>query len=186
MDDNAIIELFYNRSEQAIEEVSAKYGPAIKRIAYKIVGNKQDTEECENDTYLAAWERIPPESPNPLAAYLFRITRNIATKRYHANTAFKRNNTYELAIDELDELIRGNTYDPVTEFQAKELSKTIETFLHTLNKEDRFMFMRRYWYFDSVTEIASQMHWKPHRVTVRLSRIRGCLQQYLQKEGMIS
>lgn len=186
MDDNAIIELFYERSEQAIKEVSAKYGSSIKRIAYKIVGNKQDMEECENDTYLAAWTRIPPEFPNPLAAYLFRITRNIAIKRYHANTTLKRNNTYDLALDELDELIQGSTYDPVAEFQAKELSKTIEAFLYTLNKEDRFMFMRRYWHFDSVTEIASQMHWKSHRVTVRLSRIRDCLQKYLQKEGMMS
>lgn len=186
MDDNAIIELFFKRSEQAIEEVRVKYGSSIRKMAYKIVGNKQDMEECENDTYLAAWTRIPPESPNPLAVYLLRITRNIAAKRYHANTALKRNNAYDLAIDELDEMIPGNTNDPIEEFQVKELSKAIEAFLYTLKKEDLIMFMRRYWYFDSVTEIASQMHWNSHRVTVRLSRIRVCLQKYLQKEGMIS
>ncbi len=186
MDDTRIIELFYERSEHAIEEVSVKYGSSIRRIAYNIVSNMQDVEECENDTYLAAWNQIPPEKPNPLAAYLFRITRNLAINRFHANTALKRNNTYDLALDELDELIPGKTNDPAAEYQVKELSKAIENFLYTLNKEDRYMFMRRYWYFDPVTEIASQLHCKPHRVTVRLSRIRIRLQKYLQKEGMMS
>lgn len=186
MDDTKIIELFFERSGQAIEELSVKYGASIRRIAYNIVSNMQDAEECENDTYLAAWNRIPPEKPEPLAAYLFRITRNLAIKRYHANTAAKRNSTYDLALDELDELIPGKSDDPAAEYSVKELSEAIESFLYTLDKEDRYMFMRRYWYFDSVADIASQMHCKAHRVTVRLSRIRMRLQKYLQKEGMMS
>lgn len=186
MEDTNIIELFFERSEQAITEVSEKYGSSIRRIAYKIVNNMQDTEECENDTYLAAWNKIPPERPDYLGAYLYRICRNLAIKRYHTNTAEKRNNAYDLALDELDELIKGNMRNPEEEYMANELSKAIEAFLYSLDKDDRYIFMRRYWHFDSVSEIATQMNYRPHRVTVKLSRIRKRLQKYLKKEGMLS
>lgn len=186
MEDTQIIELFYARSEQAIKEVNAKYGTSIRRIAYKIVNNIQDVEECENDTYLAAWNQIPPESPKPLAAYLYRIVRNLAVKRYQSNTAAKRNNTLDLALDELYEVIPSRSGDPATEYQTHELTKKIEEFLYTLDKEERYLFMRRYWHFDSVSEIAVQMHWRPNRVSVRLSRIRNRLHKFLQKEGMMS
>lgn len=186
MDDSKIVDLFYERSEQAICETRAKYAATIRGIAYNILQNRQDMEECENDTYLAAWNRIPPEKPDPLSAYLFRITRNLAIKRYRANTAARRNNAYDLALEELEEIIGGSGGDPADEYVTKELTAALERFLSEIDKEDRILFMCRYWYFDSVADIAAQLCWKPHRVSVRLSRIRIRLRNFLQKEGMLS
>lgn len=103
LEDVKIIELFFARTEQAIAELAAKYGSTCKRIANNILKCEPDAEECVNDTYLAAWNAIPPERPDPLRTYIFRITRNIATAKYHANTALKRNSYYDVALDELEE-----------------------------------------------------------------------------------
>lgn len=105
LEDVKIIELFFARTEQAIAELAAKYGSTCKRIANNILKCEPDAEECVNDTYLAAWNAIPPERPDPLRTYIFRITRNIATAKYHANTALKRNSYYDVALDELEECL---------------------------------------------------------------------------------
>lgn len=186
MDDKMILNLFFERSEQAITETRKKYSTIIRRTAFHILNNFQDTEECESDTYLAAWNRIPPESPDPLAAYLCRISRNLALKRYAANTALRRNSSFNIALHELEELIPEKCESPASEYEVKELTNAIEAFLDTLSSDDRILFVRRYWFSDSVKDLAASMQVSPHRVTVKLSRIRARLQKYLMKEGLMS
>lgn len=186
MDDKKIIALFFERSEQAITETRNKYSTVIRRTAFHILNNFQDTEECENDTYLAAWNQIPPESPDPLAAYLCRISRNLALNRYHANTSRKRNGSYDLALSELEEIVPEKDGGPASAYEVKELTKAIEAFLDTLSSDDRKLFVRRYYFAYSVKDIAANIQQSPHRVTVKLSRIRSRLQKYLMKEGLMS
>lgn len=186
MDDKVIISLFFERSEQAITETRTKYSTIIRRTAFHILNNFQDTEECENDTYLAAWNHIPPESPDPLGAYLCRISRNLALKRYYANTAIKRNGAYDLALSELEEVVPEKDGSPASAYEVKELTIAIEAFLDTLSDDDRKLFVRRYWFSYSAKDIAANMQISPHRVTVKLSRIRARLQKYLMKEGLMS
>ena len=151
MTDAQIIDLFFERSEQAIEELAKKHGGAVSRIAYNILGNRQDAEECVNDTWLGTW---------------------------------KRNSQYDLALEELAECIpnRDNVEDT---YGAKELAAAISRFLDTLEYSDKFVFMRRYWYADSLTDIAEMSGLRYKTVSVRLSRIKGRLKQYLMKEGLL-
>lgn len=186
MDDKMIITLFFERSEQAITETRSKYSTVIRRTAFHILNDFQDTEECENDTYLAAWNHIPPEAPDPLAAYLCRISRNLALNRYHANTARKRNSSYDLALDEMEEVISVRDDSPDSAYEVKELTRAIEAFLDTVSSDDRRLFVQRYWLGYPVKELAGNRRQSPHRVTVRLSRIRARLQKYLMKEGLMS
>ena len=184
LEDRLIIALFYERSEQAISELTVKYGAAVKKIAANILNNPLDVEECVNDTYLGVWNTIPPQNPNPLMTYVCKIARNLAINKYRANTAQKRNSSYDTALDELEESIPA--LDSVeSEMDARELSAAISAFLDTLLYEDRFMFVRRYWYADSVSDIAAMMQTGSHRVSVRLLRTRKKLQDYLTKEGLL-
>lgn len=182
LEDSRIIKLFYERSEQAITELSAKYGALYHKIAENILNNPSDAEECVNDAYLGVWNTIPPKKPDPLLAYVCRIVRNISITRYHANTALKRNSVYDVALDELEDCL-GSGSDVEEELSVKELSRLIDRFLYTLDQENRIMFVRRYWYADSIADIARRMKLSDNSVSVRLSRIRGKLKQYLRKEG---
>ena len=184
MEDSAIIALFYERSEQALEELNRKYGAAVRRTAARILPSRQDVEECVNDTWLGVWNSIPPQKPDPLAAYVCRIARNLAVNRYHANKARRRNGDYDLALDELEECIPSGM-SVETELEAKELTEAINRFLDGLNPEDRFLFVRRYWYADSVNELAALTHSRAGRVSVRLFRIREKLRLSLTKEGLL-
>ena len=133
LEDSKIIELFFARVEQAIIELSAKYGTICGRIAKNILKNNLDAEECVNDAYLAAWNTIPPQKPDPLRAYIFRIVRNIAIAKYHANTSKKRNSYYDVALEELEScLIASNAVEQ--EIEADELSRKIDSFLAVLDK----------------------------------------------------
>ena len=184
MTDTEIINLFFERSEQAIDELAKKHGNAVARVARNILGNEQDTEECVNDTYLGTWNAIPPHRPSPLRTFVCKIARNLATKKYHANTAAIRNSQYDLALDDLEEILADN--NSVEEaYEAKELRAAINGFLATLNPSDRFLFMRRYWYSDPVKDIAKMAHSTTNSVTVRLFRIREKLRHYLVKEGLL-
>ena len=184
MTDTEIINLFFERSEQAIDELAKKHGSAVARVARNILGNGQDTEECVNDTYLGAWNAIPPQKPSPLRTFVCKIARNLATKKYHANTAEKRNSQYDLALDELEEYLADNS--GVEEaYEAKELRSAINGFLATLTPSDRFLFLRRYWYSDPVKDIAEMAHSTTNSVAVRLFRIREKLRHYLEKEGLL-
>ena len=184
MTDTEIINLFFERSEQAIDELAKKHGNAVARVARNILGNEQDTEECVNDTYLGAWNAIPPHRPSPLRTFVCKIARNLATKKYHSNTAVIRNSQYDLALDDLEEILAdSNSVEEA--YEAKELRAAINGFLATLNPSDRFLFMRRYWYSDPVKDIAKMAHSTTNSVTVRLFRIREKLRHYLVKEGLL-
>ena len=183
LDDRKIIELFFERSEQAIVELSNKYGSVCTKVAFNILNNKQDTEECVNDTYLGTWNTVPPQNPNPLLSYVCRIVRNLAIKRYHANTAAKRNSIYDVALDELE-----NCFPSVAsveyEFSAMETARMIDAFLETLDQKNRIMFVRRYWHSDSIDDLAKLFYTSNHNISVRLSRTREKLKKYLIKEGV--
>ena len=184
MTDTEIINLFFERSEQAIEELAKKHGSAVAKVARNILGNAQDTEECVNDTYLGAWNAIPPHRPDPLRTFVCKIARNLAAKKYHSNTAAIRNSQYDLALDELEEFLSGG--DVVEDaYAAQELEEAINGFIAGLDYTDRFIFMRRYWYSDTVRDIAKMAHSTSNSVTVRLFRIREKLKDYLEKEGLL-
>lgn len=156
MEDSKIIELFFERSEQAIAELSYKYGGVCRKIAFNILNNLQDVEECVNDTYLGAWNSIPPQNPNPLVTYICKITRNIALKKYRYNTAKRRNGFYDISLSELEECIPSVPQD-ISSCTEEELTKTIEKFLDTLDRKSRVMFIKRYWYAESVKAIAGEL-----------------------------
>ncbi len=184
MEDSLIIELFNERSEQAIVELTEKYGRSAERTAANILKDHSDVEECMNDANLAVWNSIPPEKPGILKAYYTAVTRNTALSRYRSNTAKKRNSIYDTALDELEECLAAKD-DPFADVEAKELSAAINSFLKKLSREDRQMFVCRYWLSDTIDEIASKMHCKSSRVSVRLFRTREKLRTYLIKEGLI-
>lgn len=183
MDDSKIVKLLFERSEQAITELSVKYGAACARIAENILGTACDAEECVNDAYLAVWNTVPPQNPDPLSSYLFRITRNTALKRYRANTAKKRNSHFDIALDELAECVpAAGTVEE--EFAANELSRLINEFLAGLDKQSRALFVRRFWYGDGIALLARDFGISEHNVSVRISRIKAKLKRFLTKEGV--
>ena len=184
MTDAEIIRLFFERSEQAIEELAKAHGSAAARVARNILGSERDAEECLNDTYLAVWNAIPPQEPAPLRTFVCRIARNLAAAKYHANTAKKRNSRYDAALDELEECLSdgGSVEDA---YDAKELSEAINAFLAALSYSDRFLFVRRYWYSDSVQNIAALTGSTANSVAVRLYRLREKLRHHLIKEGLL-
>ncbi len=184
MDDNQILELYGARSEQAIRETDRKYGAPVRRVARNILGDEQEAEECVNDTWLAAWNNIPPRRPDPLLTWLCRVARNSALARRRASLAQKRNSSFDLALDELEEVLAAPG-SPERDYEARELAAAVNGFLAGLSQEDRFAFLRRYWYGDPVKLVAAKLGWGEHRVSVRLSRIRKNLRIYLEKEGLL-
>jgi len=183
LEDSKIIDLFYERSEQAIVELSKKYNSVFTKVADNILNDVRDTEECVNDAYLGAWNTIPPQNPNPLLSYVCRIVRNLAIKKYHANTAAKRNSIYDVSLNELENCFPAST-SVEDEFHANELALVIDRFLETLDQENRILFVRRYWYSDSIGDIAALFHTSSHNISVRLSRTRGKLKKYLIRNGV--
>ncbi len=182
MEDSEIIRLFFERSEQAIEELQRKYGSALRKTAANILPDPLDVEECVSDACLQAWNSIPPQRPDPLSAYVCRIVRNLAINRYHSGRAKKRGSGYDLVLEEMEECIPSGM-SVETELEAKELTSAINRFLDTLSREDRFLFVRRYWYADAVSQLAAMTGGSPNRVSLRLWRIREKLRKMLKKEG---
>lgn len=185
MKDSEIVALFYERSEQAIAELDKSYGALVRRILSNILGNPQDTEECANDTYMELWRTIPPRKPENLGAFACSTARNIGISRYRANSAMKRNSHYDTALDELEGILYSQE-NVEAEFDAQELALYVNSFLGSLTYDDRYIFVRRYWYSDTVSDIAASLGVSPHAVSVRLFRVRGKLKKYLRKEGLIS
>lgn len=184
MDDNQIVALFYARSEQAIVELSNKYGKLCISIAQNILNDTLDAEECVNDAYLGAWNTIPPQKPNPLSTYICRIVRNLSIAKYHANSAQKRNSHYDVALDELENCLSS----PATvesALSARELPRLLDRFLDSLDVHTRVIFVRRYWYGDSIQDIAAKCRLRSNSVSVKLSRTRDKLRKFLSKEGYI-
>ena len=185
MKDHEIIALFFERSERAITELINNYGAAIKNVASNILKDAQDAEEAVSDTYLTVWNRIPPAKPKYLGAYSCRIARNLSLKRFYANTAQKRNSYYDVALDELEETVPAlSTVESL--YDAKELTQYLNQFVKELSRDDRYIFMRRYWYGDKIGDIAEKLNIPDNKASVRLFRIRKKLQDYLKKEGMIA
>ncbi len=185
MDDKQIIELYNERSETAISETANKYGRYCYHIAYNILYNAQDSEECVNDTYLKTWETIPPQCPNKLSVFLGKITRNLALNRYKYYTREKRGGGQTfLALDELSECIPAvdNTEQATDE---QELIDVLNRFLRSLPTEKRIIFLRRYWYLSSIKEIADDFGISESKVKMTLLRTRNALQQVLEKEGIV-
>ena len=183
MEDEKIIELFFERSEQGIRELDIKYGKICHKLSYNIVNSRQDAEECVNDAYLGAWNAIPPVHPNPLLSYIVKIVRNISLKIYWKKQAAKRSGQYTMALEEIE----GCIADPRTveeEIEAKELARIIEAFLDTLTLENRVIFMRRYWFADSYKDIAEFVGLSEKNISVRLTRIREKMKQYLLERGV--
>ena len=183
MEDQEIIELFFARSEQAIAQLQNKYGKQCLKVAGNILNNRLDAEECVNDSYLAVWNTIPPQRPDPLLTYVCHIVRNLSIKRYHANSALKRNSHYDIALDELEECIQAKE-TVENEIAVKELADAINQFLGTLSKENRMMFVRRYWFSDSIEDIARMFRISSRNVSLRLVRMRKGLKKYLEREGI--
>ena len=181
MEDKKIIQLLFERAESAIAELRARFGKQLYRIAHNILENHSDAEESTNDTYLALWNAIPPASPDPLAPYVYRTGRNTALKRLHRETAQKRDRRYDVSLEELNDCLPGGDVEQMID--ARELGRTMDRFLSTITKENRYIFVRRYWYGDSVGDIAKDMKMQENAVYVRLNRIRNGLKAYLVKEG---
>ena len=168
----------FERSEQGIRELDNKYGAVCHNLSYNIVNNRQDAEECVNDAYLGAWNAIPPVHPNPLLSYIVKIVRNISLKIYWRKEAAKRSGHYKIALEEIE----GYIADQKTvedEIEARELARIIGEFLDTLTLENRVIFMRRYWFADSYKDIAEFIGLSEKNISVRLTRIREKMKQYL-------
>lgn len=178
MNDEKIIDLFFERSEQAINELDIKYGRICNSVARNILNDREDAEECVNEAYLALWNAVPPTRPDPLAAFLCRIVRNISLKRLELKNAEKRKSNYDIAMDELEDCIAASS-TVEEELEANELKKLIESFLDSLSRENRVIFMRRYWFSDSYSDIAERVGLSEKNVSVRLTRIRKELKKYL-------
>lgn len=178
LEDEKIIELFFERSEQGIRELDIKYGKVCQKLSYNIVNSKQDAEECVNDAYLGVWNAVPPARPNPLLTYVCKIVRNLSLKNYEKKEAAKRSSRYTIALEEIEGCMAG--VDTVEgEMEAKELAHMIEVFLDTLTVQNRVIFLRRYWFCDSYKEIAVFMGLTEKNVSVRLARLRQKMKKYL-------
>ncbi len=178
IDDEKIIELFFARDQQAIRELDRKYGKICHNLSYNIVNSRQDAEECVNDAYLGAWNAIPPVRPNPLLSYIVKIVRNISLKAYWRKAAAKRSSAYTAALEEIEGCIADQkTVEDAIE--TRELSRIIGAFLDTLTLENRVIFMRRYWFADSCRDIAEFVGLTEKNISVRLTRIREKMKQYL-------
>lgn len=183
MDDERIIELFFQRSEHAIDELSKKYGAVSMHTACNIVGNREDAEECVNDAYLGVWNAVPPKRPNPLLAFLLRVVRNISINRYTYNNRQKRSDPYAECVDELSYcLTSGETVE--AHMDAKELTRQIEAFLDSLSQTNRMLFVRRYWYVDSYASLSAATGLRENTIRTRLTRMRTDLKKYLQERGI--
>lgn len=183
MDDKKIISLLWQRAESAIEALGKKFGKRLMMTAMSILGVWQDAEEAVNDTYLALWNTIPPQDPNPLAGYVYTTGRNISLDRLKYNTAQKRDSRYALCIDELAECIPSGALEATVE--ARELGEVIDRFLSKLSADNRRLFLRRYWFGDSLEQIAVGLKLRSNTAAVRLKRIRKQLREYLIEEGYL-
>lgn len=180
--DHEITALFFERSEQAIDELMKRYGKSARNVAANILKNPLDAEECINEACLQMWNTIPTARPRYLGAYFCTVTRNVCLNRYHANASEKRNSHYDTALEELENSVSA-LCNVETEADARRLTVYLNEFLLRLDTESRYLFVHRCWHGDSVSAIAEQIGKTPHAVSVRLYRIRHKLQKYLQKEG---
>ena len=183
MDDGQIVELYLKRDERAIGYTAEKYGRRLRALALGMTQDAQTAEECENDTYIGAWQSIPPHEPRSyLYAFLARITRHTALNRCRAQSALKRGGFVTELSSELAQCLPAPD-DLDCRLDAMALAGTVSSFLRALDREKRDMFLRRYWYLDSVSAVAQRFHCSEGRVKTSLFRIREKLRAYLEQEG---
>ena len=183
MKDTDIVSLYWDRNEDAIHQTQIKYGAYLSKVAYNILANFEDSKECVNDTYLAAWNSIPTNRPNNLATYLGKITRQITIDLFRRKNRTKRYaSEYAISLDELGESFSDRT-TPEQELDAKLLIETINRFLRTLPDDARNTFIGRYYFFDSIKEVAAYCGMTESKHKTTLHRTRQSLKAYLEKEG---
>ena len=185
IENKRILLMLNNRDEQALQAITAAYGALCRAVALDILGNAQDAEECVNDALLAVWNAVPPAQPENFRAYLLKLLRNIALDRYKTKHRGKRGNGhYTEALDELAEVLPAaqNTEDAV---EKRMMLEAVTRFLETLPKEQRDLFVRRYWRFSSFDDLAQDYGMTVNHVRVTLTRLRRRLQKYLKKEGLL-
>lgn len=182
MTDHEIVELYWNRSEEAISCTMRQYGRYLLKLAMNILHLREDAEECVNATYLSAWNQMPPDRPAKLLPYLGRIARCLALNRYDYLMAQKRGADFTLQLSELEECL-STPDSTLSQFEERALADAISAFLRGLDLESRTMFIRRYWYSDSIGAIAKRFSVRESKVKSQLFRIRGRLKQYLREEG---
>ncbi len=182
MEDSKIIELYNARNELAVAETERKFGKMLFSIAMNVLSNREDSEETVNDTYGKAWNKIPPEKPDFLGAWLGKITRNIAISRFRKNKAQKRSGI-ETMLSELEECIPSSE-NVEAESENAEITGAINRWLETLGEEERLLFVRRYWFGDGVSELAEKSKIPPKKLSSKMFRLRKNLREFLEKEGI--
>lgn len=183
MEDEKIIGLYWERSEDAITATSAKYGKLFFCIASNILLNYEDSEECVNDTYLGLWNAIPTERPSPFSVFASRITRNLALKKYEYLSAEKRNPEAAYSFEELGDCVSGKE-SVENEVENRRIEQLIDTFLWQIGEEKRTVFLRRYWYFDSIQAICDRTGYSQSKIKSMLFYTRQKLRSYLESEGI--
>lgn len=183
MEDNQIVDLYWRRDENAIRETNGKYGRMLKQTSFSIVRTDADAEECLNDTYLAAWNSMPENRPEYLGAYLAKIIRGLSINRYRMNHSKKRSNN-GFAAEELTDCIADKS-DVVAQLEAKELSGIINDFVSGLDYEKRYVFIRRYFYSDSIEQISVRTGFSVTKLKSMLLRLRRSLKEILEEEGRV-
>lgn len=181
MEDKIIIELYWERKEEAVKETALKYGKLCAYIARNILSSQEDSEECVNDTYFAVWNAIPNERPNIFSAFISRITRNLALKKYEYLSAAKRNPGAITSLEELGDCISG-TESVEAEIEKRHIESTIDTFLWQQSEEKRNIFIRRYWYFDTIESICKSTGFSQSKVKSMLYQMRQKLRKKLESE----
>lgn len=182
MNDSEIVQLYWERNQTAISATSEKYGHYCNSIARNILGNNEDAEECVNDTYLNAWNSMPPHRPDFLSTFIGKITRNLSFNRYKRQRAEKRGGgEFPLVLDELGSI--SGFHDVEQEIDRQELVEAINVFLNQLPIIKRNIFICRYWYADSISDIAKRFEMTDNNVSVTLTRTRNKLKAYLSERG---
>ncbi len=182
MEDRQIVDLYWERSENAIKESSQKYGKMLNGISYSLLSSSEDAEECVSDTYLEAWQRMPEDRPAYLGAYLARIVRCLSIDRFRTSHRQKRGEATSLT-DELYECL-SSSMTPNEEYENGRIAKVINKFLFELDEEKRRIFVRRYFYSDSISSISARLGVSIPKVKTTLHRLRSELREYLEKEGI--
>lgn len=185
MDDQKIIDLYWSRSESAISESNRKYGKYCYSIAYNILTNNEDAEECVSDTYMAAWKAMPPQRPSILATFLGKITRNLSIDRWRSRSRYKRGGgEIILALEELEECV-SDSQTVEKAYEQKLIALVFNRFLESLQETERQIFLCRYWYLDSIADIANYYGFSNSKVTSMLYRTRKKLRAMLKKEDLL-
>ena len=183
MTDKEIIALYFKRSENAIEQTDVKYGKLCHSISINILNDTRDSEECVNDTYLTLWNKIPPKEPNPFKAYICRIIKNLSLKKYEFNHAKKRNSEYEASLDELEECIPSG-FDTEKNYENQLITEAINQWLESLPKEERVLFVKRYYYGASVKDLAMEFGYRENQMAQKMMKLRKKLRVFLIREGV--